>query len=178
MTGQEKTEKRWSKAELLERMRTAYEDLGDTLRPLSNEQLSRPGPEGWAVKDHLAHLAAWELGVAELLQRRSRFAAMLIEEAMEQGKDIDEINDLIYRQNTGLSPSEALEKFHAAHRQMLQALDVLSDEDLYRPYASYVPEGSQGPQDPVLRWIASNTFEHFEEHNGWIGELLSSRKSK
>ncbi len=176
MTGQDTSEKRWSKAGLLERIQAAYEALGETLRPLSDDQLSRPGPEVWAVKDHLAHLAAWELGVAELLQRRSRFAAMGIEEPVGPGQSWDNINDLIYRQNAGLSPSEALEKFHSSHRQMLQALAALSDEDLYKPYAAYLPEGSQGRQDPVLNWIVGNTFEHFDEHNGWIRAILSSSK--
>jgi len=103
MTDQGTAEARMSKGELLERIQESYAALGETLRPLSEDQLDRPGPSGWAVKDHLAHLAVWELGIAELLQRRPRFAAMQVEEAFSQGQSQDEINDLIYQRNAVLS---------------------------------------------------------------------------
>ena len=162
------------KAELLERMNSSYAALVELIQPLSETQISRPAQSGWAIKDHLAHLAAWEIGVAALLQHQPRFAAMQVEEAVAQGKNTDELNDLIYQQNAGLSPAEAREKFEAAHREMLQALAAMSDTDLYRPYADYLPAGSQGSQDPVMNWIAGDTYEHFDEHNTWIREIISS----
>ena len=174
MTDQGTAEARMSKGELLERIQESYAALGETLRPLSEDQLDRPGPSGWAVKDHLAHLAVWELGIAELLQRRPRFAAMQVEEAFSQGQSQDEINDLIYQRNAVLSPAQAREFFQSAHRQMLQALASLNDDDLYKPYATYVPEGDPVRQDPVMGWIIGNTFGHFDEHNGWIREILAS----
>ena len=174
MNDQESTEPKMSKAELLERIDASYAALAKTLQRLSDDQLSRPAPSGWAIKDHLAHLAAWELGIAVLLQHRPRFAAMQVEEAMEQGKNTDELNDLIYQQNAGLSPAEAREKFEAAHSQMLHALAALNDDDLYKPYTDYLPEGSQGSQEPVLNWIIGDTFEHFDEHQAYIRELVSS----
>jgi hypothetical protein len=174
MTDQGTAEARMSKRELLERIQQSYAALEVTLHPLSEDQLLRPGPSGWAVKDHLAHLAVWELGVAELLKRRPRFAAMQVVEAVSQGRSEDEINDLIYRRNAGLSPAQASEFFQSSHQQMLQALEPLSDDDLYKPYAAYVPEGDQARQDPVMNWIIGNTFAHFDDHNRWIRDLLAS----
>lgn len=168
MVDQEPSQPKHSKAELLDRIRASYSALKETFQPLSDDQLSRPAPSGWAIKDHLAHLAAWELGITALLQHRPRFAAMQVEDAMEQGKSTDELNDLIYQQNVGLSATEAKQRFEAAHEQMLQALAALSDDDLYRPYADYLPEGSQGSQEPVLNWIVGNTFGHFDEHQEYI----------
>ena len=162
------------KAELLERIHSSYAALVEILQPLSESQMVRPAPSGWAIKDHLVHLAAWELGIAALLQHQPRFAAMQVEEAMEQGKSTDELNELIYQQNTSLSPAEAKQRFGAAHGQMLQALESLSDDDLYRPYADYLPVGSQGSREPVLNWIVGNTFEHFDEHQAYIREIVSS----
>jgi len=162
------------KAELLERIHSSYAALLEILQPLSESQISRPAPSGWAIKDHLAHLAAWELGIAALLQHHPRYAAMQVEEAMEQDKSTDELNDLIYQQNAGLSPAEAREKFEAAHGQMLQVLESLSDDDLFRPYADYLPEGGQGFQDPVLNWIVGNTYEHFDEHKAYIRDHVLS----
>ena len=174
MSDQGTAETRMSKRHLLERIQQSYAALEETLYPLSEDQLNRSGPSGWSVKDHLAHLAVWELGIAELLQSRPRWAAMQVEEAISQGRNQDEINDLIYRRNAGLSPAQASEFFQSSHQQMLQALEPLSDDDLYKPYAAYVPEGDPARRDPVMGWIIGNTFEHFDEHNGWIRDILAS----
>jgi len=165
---------RIGKAELLEQIHRSYTALVEIIQPLNESQMARHLPSGWAVKDHLAHLAAWELGIAALLQHQPRFAAMQVEEADEQGKSTDELNELIYQHNASLSAAEARGRFEAAHLQMLRALAALNDDDLYRPYADYLPEGSQGFQDPVLYWIIGNTFEHFDEHQAYIRELISS----
>lgn len=171
------TKTRWTKAALLERIQRAYDALEDTLRPLSEAQLSRPGPSGWAVKDHLNHLTAWELGMVEHLQHRSRFAIMQVEDAVSQGKSEDEINEVIYQRSASLSAREALDRFRAAYRQLLAVFDTLSDDDLYQPYNSFLPGEGKFPgsrrEDPVINWVEGNTYQHFEEHNQWIKELLA-----
>lgn len=161
------------KTELLGRIRRSRAALEETLSSLSEEQLTRSGPSGWSIKDHLAHLATWELGIVELLHRRPRFAAMLVGEAVYQDKSEDEINELIYRRHAGLPPAEVMEKFQSVHRQMMATLEAMSEEDLFKPYASYVPEGKEDRRDPVIHWIMGNTYEHFDEHNGYIRALLS-----
>jgi hypothetical protein len=134
--------------------------------------LTRPGRSGWSIKDHLAHLATWELGIAELLRRRPRFAAMQVEEAVSQGKSEDEINDLIYRQHARLPLAEVMEKFQAAHSQLILALDALDEEGIFKPYDAFLREGSQGRLDSVINWIVGNTYQHFDEHRGYILALL------
>jgi hypothetical protein len=181
MDQEKKTEPRKTKAELIERIQRSYENLEDTLRPLSDAQLSRPGPSQWAVKDHLTHLTAWELGIVELLQHRPRFTIMQVDDAVKQGKSEDQINDLIYQRNASLTPQQTLEQFRSAYRQLLAVLDGLDDEDLYKPYNSYLPEGIRSPgsrrEEPVIDWIVGNTFGHFDEHNGWIQEILEGHKA-
>jgi uncharacterized damage-inducible protein DinB len=160
------------KAEMLERIAHARAALEETLNSLNPEQFSQVGQGEWSIKDHLAHLATWELGVAELLRRRPRFAAMQVEEAVSQGKSEDEINDLIYHQHVDLPQAEIMHKFRDAHLQLLAALDELDDEDLSKPYAAYVPDGSGNPQRPVVQWIIGNTYQHFDEHHGYILRIL------
>jgi hypothetical protein len=160
------------KAELLERIQRSRSTLEGALSSLNEEQLLQAGPSGWSIKDHLAHLATWELGIVELLRHRPRFAAMQIEEAITQGKSEEEINDLIYQRHAKLSLSEVMNEFRTAHQQMLQTLGRLADEDLFKPYLHYLPEGSEGRQDPVINWIIGNTYEHFDEHHSYIRALL------
>jgi uncharacterized protein (TIGR03083 family) len=164
------------KAELLERIRRSRLALEETIAPLSEAQLTRPGPEGWAIRDHLAHLASWELGVAELLRGHPRFAAMGVEEAVSQGKSEDEINALIYRQHANMSLAEVLERFQSTHARLLAALEALEGEDLYKPYSSFVPGGQEGRQDPVIGWVIGNTYAHFDQHRGYIQALLEAQQ--
>ena len=161
-----------NKAELLEHIQHSRSALEGTLSSLSEAQLLQAGPSGWSIKDHLAHLATWELGMVELLRHRPRFAAMQIEEAISQGKSEEEINDLIYKRHANLSLSEVMAEFQTAHQQLLQTLGQLDDEDLFRPYSHYLPEGSEGRQDPVIYWLIGNTYDHFDEHHGYIRALL------
>lgn len=163
---------RIGKAELLARIRRSRLALEDELSALSEEQLSIPASNGWSIKDHLVHLATWELGIAELLRGRPRFAAMHVEEAVFQGKSEEAVNELIYRQHANLSLSQVMDKFKDAHRQLLETLETLHDEDLYKPYASFVPGGEDSRQDPVINWIIGNTYEHFDEHRGYIRSAL------
>jgi hypothetical protein len=162
-----------NKAQLMEHIHRSRAALEATLKPLSHAQLTKAGASGWSIKDHLAHLATWELGIAALLRRRSRFAAMQVEEAVAEGKSEEEINALIYEHHERLSVAEVMDQFQEAHRQLLEALEALDDEDLLRPYASFVPEGGDNPRDPVVYWVVGNTFPHFDEHLGYIKTLLS-----
>ncbi len=161
-----------SKAELLGRIRASRSALETAILSMNEEQLTRPGPSGWAVKDHLAHLAAWEQGVADLLRGRPRITGMGLTDEQVRGKSEDEINALIYQAHAGMSLSQVMGEFRDAHRSMLQALDTLRDADLYKPYASFVRDGSSDRQDPVLIWITGNTCDHFDQHLGWIKEML------
>jgi uncharacterized protein (TIGR03083 family) len=170
--GDQDPEPRYTKAELIEHIRQSRLALEEAISLLTEAQLTTPGPERWSVKDHLAHMAVWELGIAELLQRRSRFAAMQIDEnAFSKGMSEDEVNAEIYRRNAGLSLAEVMARFRSAHQQFLEALDRLGDDDLYLPYSAYVPSGEDQRQDPVINWIAGNTFGHFDQHREIIHRL-------
>ncbi len=163
-----------NKAALLERIQHYRAILEETVRELDDEQLCRPGTESWSIKDHLAHVATWEMGMVELMNKRPRFAAMGVEEAFMQGRSEDEINDLIFRQNKELSVQETLRKFNHVHSEMLQLLEKFSDSDLHRPYSDYVPGGDANRKDPVIFWVIGNTYAHFDEHQAYIKKLLET----
>ena len=162
-----------TKSEILRRNRAAFEELEEILASLDDVRLSEPGTDGWAIKDHLAHLAAWQIGIVHLLQRKDRFAAMGLDRAAMKGKSEDEINDKIYELNARLTPAQAWDLLRDAHTQMEAQLESMSSEDLYRPYASYLPEGVRASQDPVLNWVVGDGYEHYREHIGWLRELIA-----
>ncbi len=162
------------KAELLDRIDRARASLNEVIARLGDTQLVAPGPDGrWSVKDHLAHLAAWELGIAALLRRRPRFAAMQLDEQTYLNTDANGLNTIIHQQNQGRSLGEVRLVFREAQRELLTALDSLTDADLFKTYSSYQPdEPGEDSGAPIVGWIAGNTYEHYDEHRGWIEALV------
>jgi uncharacterized damage-inducible protein DinB len=131
--------------------------------------LSRPGKDGWTVKDHLAHIAAWEHSLLALIEGHDREKAMGLPEAVE---GIDNVNEAIRKLHEADTSEEALEYFRDAHARLVAALGKLSDDDLQRPYSHYQPSDTDEKR-PVVGWVAGNTYEHYAEHIDWMNQLLS-----
>jgi uncharacterized damage-inducible protein DinB len=157
--------------------RAAREELLALIAGLDEVALSAPrGPSGWAVKDHLLHLAAWERGVAAMLGKRDRWNAMgLTDEQAEQAENADDINALLFEAHRGSTAQEALAELESAHQAMLDALATLIDADLQRAYDYYVPgaaDPNAGP--PIMDIINGNAWGHYAEHIEWIEDALKS----
>jgi hypothetical protein len=159
-----------TKSELLERINQGRKELTQVIKRLSEAELVTPDPQtGWTIKDHLAHLAAWEIGIATLLQHRPRWPAMGLDETAIAASETDDLNTIIYQLHQNRPLAEVMTYFQEAHDQMLTALAQLSYEDLLKPYAHYQLHVSDSDSsDPILDWIAGNTYEHYAEHKEWI----------
>ena len=163
------------KPELLERIQQARAALEQTISQLSDGQLVAAGhASGWSVKDHLAHLTIWEQGLAALLQAQPRYAAMHVDERTYVSADEDSLNALIYQRNKERSLAEVLAAFRQAHQQVLDALEGLTDADLFKTYSHYQPdEPGEDSGEPILKWVAGNTYEHYAEHHAWLQALVA-----
>jgi hypothetical protein len=163
-----------SKAELIERIRQARAALEQTIAPLDDETLTRPGgPDGWAVKDHLAHLVSWQRKLIAILQGRPPYEGLLLDQATYLANDMDELNEIIYERNKDLTLTETMVAFRQTYEEMLAIVADQSKADLARPYV---------PDDPtetrrVLDGIIDNSYEHDLEHQLWIEQLLESHRS-
>ncbi len=162
------------KAELLDRIERARASLDEVIDGLSAGQLSAPGSDGvWSVKDHLAHLAAWELGIAALLQHRPRYGAMQLDEKTYLSTDTDGLNKIIYQQNKSRSLGEVRAAFRKAQRELLDVLGGLTDADLIKTYSHYQPdEHGEDSGAPIVSWIVGNSYNHYDEHRAWIKALV------
>lgn len=161
------------KAESLARIAHSRAILEAALGRLSQAQLTgRTDEQGWTVKDHLTHIAAWERSMAYLLRGQPRHEGLGIPEATYLHEDINAINAAIHDQAAGRSLDEAIALFHNAHRQLLATLEPLTYDDLLKPYAHYLPD-EPGDDDghPILERVLGNTEEHYAEHLEWIEAL-------
>ena len=68
---------------VIEPIEKGRQQLDALVERLGPNGLTIRGPDGWAVKDHLAHIAAWEQSLIGLLDGRNRLAAMGVPGARE-----------------------------------------------------------------------------------------------
>jgi hypothetical protein len=156
---------------LLARIDSAWDELSYLVDALDPEDLTLTGDDGWAVKDHLTHVAAWERWLIGLLERGDRWAAMGL--SSEGEKTIDSVNAAILSLHQGKSGDEALAYFHETHEELMPALERMSDSDFQLPYSDYQPgaAGEKGSDQAVMVWVAANTYDHYAEHVEWIKAL-------
>lgn len=165
-----------SKGELARRLEEARAALERTIAPLSDTQLIATGPpDGWSVKDHLAHLTAWEAGIAAMLQQQPRYPAMGVDEETAYQSDEETLNAVIHERTRGRPLGEVWNGLRDTQRRLDDTLGALSDEDLQRTYSHYQPqEPGEDSGAPIIGWIAGNTYEHYEEHLPWIEALIAA----
>ena len=156
-------------AELLERMPPARAALLTVVRGLTPVRLSMPGPEGWAAKDHLAHLALWERMIVAHLSDRSdhTVAGMTVREYA--GADLETLNARLHALSREWTADAAMAELHAARAAIEELLRGLGDSDLLRPYWDDDPSGRI-----VADKIAGDTYRHDIEHRGWIMAVLGA----
>jgi hypothetical protein len=167
-----------TKEDLLYHLSADRQQLEDLIGTLSEEELTRPGPEGWSVKDHLAHIIAWEKSGLALLAGEDRAAAVGVDKDLyEQGlHEDDPINDVIYQQHKDRSLDDVLAEFRQVRAKTISAVSKMSDEDLQRPYGFYQPNDPDHDQTPVIQAIISNSTEHDLEHLEWIQGILQANR--
>jgi hypothetical protein len=154
----------------IEPIAKGWSELGALVDSLGTSGLERKGTGQWAVKDHLVHIAAWELSLLALLDCEDRRTAMGVPGAAE---DTDSLNEAIWLAHRHESAEQALGFSRDSHERLMQRLSTMSDADLRRSYNHYQPNDPRDPGDdrPVLEWVAGNTYEHYAEHRGYIDQI-------
>jgi hypothetical protein len=157
-----------TKMDLLARVNASMAELDGVLAPLSDERLSGAGADGgWSIKDHLYHLGTWRRKQIAQMRGESIPAAIGVDQATWDGDEIDAINAAIEGQSQAMSAPEALAYFRQAHSDILTAIGDFPEEGLAGPGYADDPESG-----PMVNYIAGNTYEHDEEHLGYIRALL------
>ncbi len=172
-------EHRYTKADLMHEINDAWTTLTAALDGLTETQMTEVrDAAGWAVTDHLVHIAAWERSVVVFLQGQPRHAGLGIDAYLYQTGDEDAINAAIQRQRQALSVAEAVAEVRAVHADLLRLLASLSDDDLYRASSTYQPANAGEPDvRPIIGMIYSNTANHFREHQTWMAQLVAHGQS-
>jgi hypothetical protein len=156
------------KASLLDRIRAARAALEQAIGRLDEAELNRPGADGWSTKDHLYHIAAWLRKTTAVLNGQAGHTALGVSYEMFNRGDEDGINASLQQRSASLPLAEVLTDFRATHKAILDFIEAQPEERLAQLYAANDPDD----QRRVIDAIASNTYEHDEEHLGWIRQRM------
>jgi hypothetical protein len=156
-----------TKAELIDLIDASWTRLKGLVDSIPDEQLNVPGSEGWAVKDHLLHLAGWERMTVAAIKGESEEAAVGLEPWVGEW-DEERFNDLLYQKGRDKEATAARRDFEESHRQVMELIAKLDDTTLHADMPNE-------PGRPNVDKIVGNTYAHFDEHREWIQQLLAAR---
>ncbi len=163
--------------ELHERMEASRTELETLLTEVDPALLTQPGPDGWSVRDHIAHIAAWENSIVALLQGIPRHVGLGVEQQLYETGPEESINEFLVEKAQALSLDQAAERHRDVHRQMLDLLGRLTDSDLQRTYSSFLPdEPGDASGRPIIDWISGNTYEHYDHHGALIAAIANHHR--
>jgi hypothetical protein len=152
--------------EVRARIKAKRQELVDLIATIDDADLAKVGPDGgWAIKDHLVHIGAWERWLLALFEGRDRLLAM---GTSGEVNEVDDINEQVWQLHRNDSIDEARRYFDDAHRDLMSTLAEKTTEDLDRPYHSSFDDAAGLT---LLAPVAANTYEHYDEHIGWIKEM-------
>ena len=135
--------------ELLQYYRESREKLLAAIDGLTDEQMSEPTIDGWAVKDHLAHLALWDDIRADEVER--------ISAGFDSGWDMtDEQDEALnvagYEMRRSISATQARWEIENSRRKLLEAIAAAPTEAL----------------DTSRYRAAGLRSDHEGDHAGWL----------
>lgn len=140
------------KTELRERVRESHKKLTTALEDLTEEQAIRKGlnPQ-WSIKDALAHIAAWEIEGARIVNeiQNGTWKPQKIDNEM-----IDGFNAQAVESRQEHSMPQVREEFDAAHSDMERIIESFPEE---------VDEST-----PTYKYVENVTFKHFASHAAQI----------
>ena len=163
--------------DLLRRYRESRAKLLQAIESLTDEQMSEPSLDGWAVKDHLAHIALWDDIRADDVER--------ISAGFESAwKMTDEQNPMWYDPEHGLvdSPAhpgqfgllpEAAEAVRRVNQLGLPVVVVSNQPGIAKGKLSpalldAITAATPPALDPTRYGGADLRSDHEDEHAGWI----------
>ena len=123
------------KETILEQLTSELETWQSLITPLTEEQATVPGlPNGWSVKDLLAHLMAWQqvtrARLEAALQDRKPVLPAWLEGADPDGDDVDPLNARIYDAYRGQSWEDIYEVWQQTFRAVVSLGERLPENNL------------------------------------------------
>lgn len=161
-----------NKAELLSKIKVAYDKLSGMVTNLDAETLNKSlGAGQWAIKDILAHIAAWEDVLVRFHIQAQPFDQVIgLESADYWESSEDEINEHFYQEHRDWTGERVLTYLQTTHENLIEVLEALPEERLGEPTTH--PGLGDRTLNPLVDYVVGNTTDHYQEHFDTIQEIL------
>lgn len=159
-----------NKAQLLQGVGQAHDELERTLALLRSEQMTEPLLEGgWSVKDLMAHLSAWEQLTIERIAVRhdAEKLAEIYRRFGEGDEGLDNLNNELFLAEKDKPLPDVRRDFNQSYSDFMQMVADLPEEDLFQEGRSLIWDGA-----PLWGLIAGNSFTHYHEHTAQIQTII------
>ncbi|MBA2468776.1 MAG: ClbS/DfsB family four-helix bundle protein [Chloroflexia bacterium] len=128
-----------NQAQLLEAIAVSWNPCVTLIDALADDQWVGPTDgQGWTVKDHVAHVTAWENVVIEVFRNGSPpYATLRMPEADWRATGIEGADALIHAQKVGQSLRRVKVNRDVTHARVVTILSELPEDDLRRPFSEF-----------------------------------------
>ena len=158
-----------NRSDLLANIHRDRDALDALVSSLSEAQLTAAGDDGgWYVVDHLSHVAAWERMIVAHLRDGTDHEIAGMDAASYATAALDKLNERLHRLTQDRPLAQTRREFGEAHEAVVAFIAAMSEERLDEAYWDDDPWART-----VLDKIAGDTYLHYREHAGWIGELVA-----
>ena len=162
------------KDELMVWIKREWDRLMGTIQNLDEAQMVIPDEGGWAIKDHLAHLAEWERFLRlNHLQRIPAYEVIGVDPETFAKLDEDGENAILFERSRNRSPKEIVDSLIASHAEVLDELEKWTFADLMKPRFD-----NGDPSRTIGLYVAGNTYFHYREHRQTIEKILAQNTSR
>ncbi len=143
---------------ILTRVRESRQQFDAILAGFTDEQMTvTHDPDGWSLKDVMAHITFWESYALTRLQQATHGRTPELYGALDESQ-VNDINQGALDAGRAKPLDQVKDEFARFHRDLLDAIQAVpADED--DPWWALWPE----PHVPK-RLIVYNTWDHYAEH--------------
>ncbi|MCA9936267.1 MAG: ClbS/DfsB family four-helix bundle protein [Anaerolineales bacterium] len=124
-------------------------------------------PEGWTVRDIVAHISAWERKLCEWLPLAA--AGTKPSDLPGTDEEIDAMNAGFFAANRDRDTADVLAEFAENGEKVMAVVTAVPESTLTDPNHLPWREGR-----PLWYMVGGNTFWHYEEHEAPIEAWLAS----
>jgi hypothetical protein len=161
-----------NKAELIEATGASWEAFITFTDNLAPEQWTEPtDPAGWTVKDHVAHVTAWDAAVVELFRHHTPQQRTLgVSDAAWTAGGFDAMNEEIRQQTIGDAVEVIQARRDRTWTEVLAIVDGYSEADLAKPASA---TGLTGRDTTLLDFFLDEFPGHYDEHRRYIQVIVT-----
>ncbi|TVR75294.1 MAG: ClbS/DfsB family four-helix bundle protein [Sphaerobacteraceae bacterium] len=159
--------------EVLEDVHAARAEIEAIIEELSPEQMTQATDEGgWAIKDHLIHIAEWQNRAIGIFENRTSWESLEIDEETYRSSDIDSINDIIFKRHQNRDLKSVLTEFRKSQERVVLTLEQLNEDDLERPTPTHIRDEYPRLIDLIEANFAGHDRDHVEDIRQLANEPL------